>query len=271
MHVADGLLPAPLCLGGYALGGLTLWWTLKQSQVQTQIHTKNHARTEPRSPNAPAVIPHSNPRQVTPRQVTQQNIARAALLTAAFFVASSIRITIPPTSVHFILVGLMGAILGPLAFPAVVVGLTLQAVLVGHGGLTVLGVNALILGWPALVASVLFRTCQRGLGRWVGRSRSNLAGGFLAGCSGTALAVALFFGLVLLGMTPDLNAEVERAATVAIVIAHGPLVLIEGFFTAAVIGFCQRVYPTLLPVAPLPPRRSPQGPRPDPSINPSIN
>ncbi|MEM9246989.1 MAG: CbiM family transporter, partial [Cyanobacteria bacterium P01_F01_bin.153] len=279
MHVADGLLPAPLCIGGYALGGLTLWWTLRQSKAQTTAQSRarekarvsralgqdtssqssapstalgDHPKRAPGElhphPNGPSsTSPVSTPVPPTAPPTAQQNIARAALLTAAFFVASSIRIAIPPTSVHFVLVGLMGAILGPLAFPSVVVGLTLQAVLVGHGGLTVLGVNSLILGWPAVVAGLLFRLCHRWGSSWLGRSRSTLAGGFLAGSIGTALAVGLFFGAVLMGITPDLNPEVEQAATVGIAIAHAPLVLIEGCFTAAVIGFCQRVYPDLLP------------------------
>ncbi|MGD1939510.1 MAG: CbiM family transporter [Cyanophyceae cyanobacterium] len=283
MHIADGLLPAQLCIGGYALSGLTLWWTLRQSKAQTaaQGRAREKARvsralcqgtSSPASspstglgdrpehisgelrpdPNESSSTSETDPRSTVPLRpsappTAQQNIARAALLTAAFFVASSIRIAIPPASVHFVLVGLMGSILGPLAFPSVMVGLTLQAVLVGHGGLTVLGVNSLILGWPALVAGVLFRLCCRWGSGWLGRSRSTLAGGFLAGSIGTVLVVGLFFGAVLMGITPDLNSEVEQAATVGIAIAHAPLVLIEGCFTAAVIGFCQRVYPDLLP------------------------
>ncbi|MEM1426533.1 MAG: energy-coupling factor ABC transporter permease, partial [Cyanobacteria bacterium P01_H01_bin.130] len=124
MHVADGLLPAPLCIGGYALGGLTLWWTLRQSRREGRSQWRQSApeiqplETAPMMPD-PLPLDH------------HRNIARAALLTAAFFVASSVRIAIPPTSVHFLLVGLMGALLGSLAFPAVVVGLILQAILVG--------------------------------------------------------------------------------------------------------------------------------------------
>ena len=239
MHVADGLLPAPLCIGGYALGGLTLWWTLRQSQRQSRRQGRSL-----QSENTPTAITDAPPNA---QREFQRNIARAALLTAAFFVASSIRIPIPPASVHFVLVGLLGALLGPLAFPSVVVGLTLQALLVGHGGLTVLGVNAVVLGWPAIAAGILFRQCQLWSSPWLGRSRSNVAGGFLAGFGGTALVVVLFFGLVLWGITPDLNADVEQAAAWGVVIAHLPLVLLEACLTAAIIGFCQRVYPQLLP------------------------
>ncbi|MEM9771372.1 MAG: cobalt transporter CbiM [Cyanobacteria bacterium P01_D01_bin.73] len=251
MHVADGLLPAPLCIGGYALGGLTLWWNLRRAKVQSakraDVLSDGLAADGSTLSSARARHIDQNNLARNSRHSLQQNIARAALLTAAFFVASSVRIAIPPTSVHLVLVGLMGAILGPLAFPSVVVGLTLQAVLVGHGGLTVLGINSLILGWPAIAAGFLFRLCQRWGGGWLGRSRATMAGGFLAGAMGTSLAVLLFFSAVLLGITPDLNPEVEQAATIGIAIAHAPLVLVEGFFTAGVIGFCQRVYPDLLP------------------------
>ncbi|MEM1426339.1 MAG: cobalt transporter CbiM [Cyanobacteria bacterium P01_H01_bin.130] len=243
MHIADGLLPAPLCIGGYALGGLTLWWSLRQSRREgrSQWHQS---------------VPGPQSLEMDPGPLDHhRNIARAALLTAAFFVASSVRIAIPPTSVHFMLVGLMGALLGSLAFPAVVVGLTLQAVLLGHGGLTALGLNAIILGWPALAAGFAFRACRSWARPWLGRSRSAIAGGFLAGCGSTGLAVVLFCGLLLFGITPDLNPDVERAAILTLAIAHGPLMVMEGGITAAAIGFFQRVYPQILPSLPV---RSPQ-------------
>ncbi|MEM1426349.1 MAG: energy-coupling factor ABC transporter permease, partial [Cyanobacteria bacterium P01_H01_bin.130] len=105
----------------------------------------------------------------------------------------------------------------------------------------------IILGWPALAAGLLFRGCQSWTRPWLGRSRSTIAGGFLAGCGGTGLAVLLFCGLILFGMTPDLNPDVEQAAILTIAIAHGPLVVMEGGITAAAIGFFQRVYPQILP------------------------
>ena len=65
-------------------------------------------------------------------------------MTAAFFVASLIHVSIGPTSVHLLLNGLLGVIVGRRAPLAVLLGLTLQAVLFGHGGFTTIGVNTCV-------------------------------------------------------------------------------------------------------------------------------
>src|SRR5438270_8175548 len=73
-----------------------------------------------------------------------------ALLTAAFFVGSLIHLPLRPTSVHLLLNGLVGVVLGRRAGLAVAVGLAEQAVLIGHGGFSALGVNTCVLTLPAL-------------------------------------------------------------------------------------------------------------------------
>lgn len=222
MHVADGLLPAQVCAGGYALTGLTTWLCLRQIQRQPD-------------PN--------------------RGMAKAALLTAAFFVASSLRVPVPPASIHPVLNGFMGALLGPFAFPAVLVGLLFQAVMFGHGGLTTLGLNALIMGWPALAAWGLFR--YRG---WaialLGDRAGTIAVGFLAGAAGVGLAVSAFFAVTISTIPADVDRALEQQAIVGLWLAHLPLMAIEGAFTAAAIAFLQRVQPELLVPAAAPFRRS---------------
>ena len=123
MHISEGIIPAKICIGGYAITGLITWYSLRQINRQ------------------------SNP---------TEGIPKAALLTAAFFVASGIHIPIPPASVHLVLNGLLGAVLGWYGFPAILVGLLFQAIMFGHGGLTTLGVNAIIMGVPALISAFIF-------------------------------------------------------------------------------------------------------------------
>jgi cobalt/nickel transport system permease protein len=124
VHIPDGILPAQVCAAGYAITGLATWYSLRQIN---------------RKPDPTAEIP------------------KASLLTAAFFVASSIYIPIPPASVHLILNGLLGVVLGYFAFPAILIGLLFQALVIGHGGLTTLGVNAAMMGIPALLAYHIFQ------------------------------------------------------------------------------------------------------------------
>ena len=69
------------------------------------------------------------------RKMDNEKIPRVAVLTAAFFVASLIRVPLGPSSVHLILNGLLGLVLGWAAFPAILVGLALQAILFQFGGL----------------------------------------------------------------------------------------------------------------------------------------
>jgi cobalt/nickel transport system permease protein len=87
---------------------------------------------------------------------------RIALMTAAFFVASLIHVSVGPTSVHLLLNGLLGVIVGRRAPLAVLLGLTLQAVLFGHGGFTTLGVNTCVMTLPALGAAWLFGRLRAG-------------------------------------------------------------------------------------------------------------
>ena len=48
-------------------------------------------------------------------------------------------------------------VLGYFAFPAILIGLLFQALVIGHGGLTTLGVNAAMMGIPALLAYHIFQ------------------------------------------------------------------------------------------------------------------
>jgi cobalt/nickel transport system permease protein len=212
MHIPDGILPAPVCIGGYALAAPLLGYALRKIN---------------RMPD-----------------VTEQ-IPKASLLTAAFFIASSIHIPIPPASVHLVLNGLLGAVLSYFAVPAIAIGLFLQAVMFGHGGLTTLGVNTVMMGLPALLAAWVFRLRHR-FGR-LGARRADLLFAFLAGAMGLGLAAIIFFGLILATLPSELDAQTERLAVYGLVASHVPLALIEGVFTAMLVSFLRRVKPELLP------------------------
>lgn len=109
------------------------------------------------------------------RRLADDEIPRLALLSAAFFVASLIHVPIPvgpAVSVHLLLTGLVGVVLGRRAVVAIAVGLALQCVLIGHGGYGSLGVNVCVMTLPAYAAAILFTTLRRvpGVRRPAGRS-----------------------------------------------------------------------------------------------------
>lgn len=91
------------------------------------------------------------------RHLDYDRLMTVAILAAAFFVGSLIHIPIGPASAHLVLNGLLGAILGWAAFPAILVALMLQSVLFQYGGFTVLGVNAFNMAFPAVLCFLLLR------------------------------------------------------------------------------------------------------------------
>ena len=212
MHISEGILPSKILMSGYVITGVTLWYSLRQLNR------------------------HSNP---------SEGIPQAALLTAAFFIASGIQIPIPPASVHFVLNGLLGAVLGWYGFPAIIVGLLFQAIMFGHGGLTTLGINAVIMGIPALIAGFLFHIRHQ-IKFPLRKSLSLQLFGFLAGMVGVGLSALLFFSIVIINLPSNLDQQLEKTAIYGLMFAHIPLILIEGFFTAMVVSFLQRVKPEIL-------------------------
>jgi cobalt/nickel transport system permease protein len=123
VHISDGVLSTPWCVGGFALAGLLFFFGSRRLQ--------------------------------------DEEVPRIALLTAAFFVASLFHVPLPPTSVHLIFNGLVGVLLGWRACLAILVGLFLQVLLIQHGGFTTLGINTCIMALPALFAYYLFHALHQ--------------------------------------------------------------------------------------------------------------
>ena len=82
------------------------------------------------------------------KKLNFDRIMNVSLLTAAFFVASLIHVPLGPGSIHLVLNGLLGIVLGWACFPAIVAALVLQTLFFQYGGITVLGVNTLIMAAP---------------------------------------------------------------------------------------------------------------------------
>ena len=163
-------------------------------------------------------------------------VPKVAVLSAVLFVASLVHFPVGLSSVHLLLNGLAGIVLGPAVFPAMLVALLLQAVLFGFGGLVVLGVNTMNMALPGLLAWGLFRLVWRD-----GASQAMASGlGAVAG-GGAVLATALMVGLVL-----GLSGREFAAAARLVVATHLPVMVIEAVFTAAVVALLARVKPEML-------------------------
>src|SRR5262245_32690473 len=123
------------------------------------------------------------------RRFDERRIPQVAVLSSLFFVASSIRVPVGPGSMHLVLNGLLGVVLGWDAILAVLLSLFLQAILLAHGGLTAIGVNTVTMAGGAVAAHYAFRL-RRVLGPG---ERLAWAFGLLAGAVGLLVSTGLFY------------------------------------------------------------------------------
>lgn len=199
MHIVDGALAMPVVVGGgvLAAGGIA----------------------------------------VGLKSLTVERIPAAGVLSATFFVASLVHVPIGPSSVHLILNGLAGLVLGWAAFPALFVGLLLQAAFFGFGGVTVLGINAVNIALPAVLASGICR------------ERITAATPTVAavwGAIGGGLAIALTTAMV--GGSLALSGEAFLPAARLVFLAHVPVMIVEALLTGAAVFLVRRVKPELFGV-----------------------
>ncbi len=123
VHISDGVLAWPWLAAGVALAAALLWSAAWR--------------------------------------IRDEEIPRVAILSAAFFVSSLIHVRAGPTSIHLLLTGLVGVVLGRRAALAIFVGLLLQVILFNHGGYWSLGVNTCVMTCPALLCFALYRSLHR--------------------------------------------------------------------------------------------------------------
>ncbi len=196
MHISDGVLPTSVALASYAISFAGAAWSL--------------------------------------RQVRNEDLPKIAVVTSAFFVASLIHLPFGPTSVHLILPGIVGALLGPVSFLSITLGLFLQSILFQFGGLTALGANALMMGLPAVLCGWLFQSIR-------GKTAlSHSIAGAICGGLGTAMAATML--ACLLSTAGESFIGVAKLALAA----HVPVLIIEAGVSAFTVSFLFRVKPELL-------------------------
>ena len=169
------------------------------------------------------------------KKLDVQKLPITAALSALFFIASFIHIPLGPTSVHLIMSGILGAFLGYGVFVAIFIALLLQALLFGYGGITVLGVNLLIIATPALIAYYFMRIKTKS-------GFKKLLLHFLIG------SVPVSLSAVLLALVLALNGEAFYAVASLSLLSNIPIMLIEGIFVVFIFRFIQKVSPKLLEI-----------------------
>jgi cobalt/nickel transport system permease protein len=169
------------------------------------------------------------------KKLDYERIPDTAVLTSAFFVASLVHIPVGPASVHMALNGLVGLLLGWCAAPAILAALFLQAILFQFGGLTTLGVNTFVMAAPAVFVHYAFGPLARSE-----RGAVAASGAFLAG------SVAVGFSSVLMALALAASGDVFKNVARMVIIAHIPVMIIEGIVTSFCVTFLRKVKPEIL-------------------------
>jgi cobalt/nickel transport system permease protein len=208
VHISDGVLSLPVLAAGWAITfiliAVALWWSKRKGNIEEEI-------------------------------------PKLSVMTAAFFVASLVHIPVGPTSVHFILNGLVGVTLGILAYPAIFIGVLLQAVLFQHGGITTIGINTVNMGIAALIASGVFHGGNK-LGGLV--LRKNISCGiFGALAGGLAVFLAVIFTAFSLILT---SKEAFSAVATVFAVTHIPVIVVEAVVVGSIVTFLVVVKPELI-------------------------
>ena len=198
VHIADGILAPEVWIAGLIITGIILVYTLSK--------------------------------------VKAEEIPKLSLVTSAIFIASLIHIPVGPTSVHLILAGLAGILLGLGAYPSIFTAILLQAFLFQHGGITTIGINTINIGLPALASYYLYI---------FGINHTNikhklLIFGALAG------GIAIVLAIVLTSIVLFVTGEEFLGVVVLLAVAHVPVVIIEAAIVGSVAEFLTKVKPEML-------------------------
>ena len=166
-----------------------------------------------------------------------KDIPKIACMSAIFFVASFIHIPLGPTSIHLILGGLVGAFLGVNAIIAIFVGLLLQALFFGYGGISVLGVNLLMIAVPTIFARYFVKLSFK---EQKYQKIYRYICWFLVGF------IPLLCSSLILSGVLVLNGKEFLAISGLALAANFPLMIVEGIISLFAISFIYRVNKELL-------------------------
>ena len=168
------------------------------------------------------------------RRLDHAKIPRVGLMAAVFFVVSLIHVPVGISSAHLLLNGLAGLLLGWAAFPAILIGLLLQAIFFQYGGLTTLGVNTFAMAAPGVACHYAIRPLlRRG-------TLSVTTAGFLCG------SISVLLAALLAAAAQMFTDEGFLAAAALLVAAHVPILIVEGILVAFCAGFLAKVRPAML-------------------------
>lgn len=214
MHIAEGILPATHAAATWTLALPAVAWSLRWTRCKDPDERRHR-------------------------------LTLASMSTALIFATTLLPIPVPVAGVtsHLCATPLLALVMGPraIAFPAFL-SLAVQALFLGHGGITTLGANLLTLGVVGPVTAWAIARMLRGL-------RAPAAIAVLVACAIGELAVyaadAALLGVALSASTPFLR--VFATVLVGFAPVQIPLAALEGTISAFTLGYLAKRQAHLVP------------------------
>jgi len=206
LHIPDGVLPVPIWGAAWAVALLVLVLSAMMS-----------------------------------RRIRPQEIAYRGALGALLLAAMALTVPLGPVEYHVGLIGPVGVLLGAAGAFEVLFIVSAILALAGHGGLTVIGLNALLLGAGAAIARPIYLAVRP---RTSPATALALASAASQAFAGTAWVAVMAFALR--GGAGPRHAALPWAAGVAAALWIGGLV-VETLVGRGLGRFLARVKPELLP------------------------
>ncbi|MEB2308421.1 MAG: cobalt transporter CbiM [Candidatus Brocadiaceae bacterium] len=175
---------------------------------------------------------------VSVRRLRTDQVGAYGVVAAAFFAGSTIHIPVGPFSMHLVLSGMVGLLFGWEALTIVTVGLLLQALLISYGGLTVLGVNVVIMALPGAIMGMIGR-------HWIKHASPKRRPWIGALIGGSTIMISAILLYVTLSTT---NTALIPLAKLVFV-GHIPVAIVEAVISYWLVHFLQKVKPALLGVS----------------------
>ncbi|MBP6164025.1 MAG: cobalt transporter CbiM [Aliarcobacter sp.] len=167
------------------------------------------------------------------RELKNEDISLTSVASAMFFIASFIHIPFGVTQIHLILLGVIGILISWSSFVAIFVALLLQALLLGYGGISSLGVNLFIMAMPAVMVYYIYNTTFI-------KNLNDKIKFFLVGFLGT------FFATVFLTLILYFSKEEYNYVAISVFGINIITMLIEGTISMFLLLFIKKVYPKIL-------------------------
>jgi cobalt/nickel transport system permease protein len=174
------------------------------------------------------------------RGASPQRLAYQSALGALVLAAMVVELPLGALEYHLTLVGPVGVLLGAASVFQVVFVANAILALVGHGGLTVVGLNALVLGAGGALARPVYLVCAR---RWGPPMALAMATAVTQAVSGALWLALMAAALHLQAVGPH---RVKLVAGVAFPL-YAAGILIESAVAFGIGRFILRVRPDLLP------------------------